>query len=928
MRRIDPRKNVSKACRGLLLALSAGVASTVQAALPTPYGQGQIAHKVVIPKLDTTVQPGTDLDQPPWNLAAKLTGNLDWRRIRTADLSVWSYLFYDDEALWLGYRCEVTPGPQLRAETRDRDENPRRDDHVTFSIDVGPTRRAYYRFMTNPLGTLYDSFIIDTSYNSDATVQTAVDERGWTAVIRVPFKDLPGRNPPAPGTTWSFNVATRTGFDNSWAPVLGGYHTPEEFSLLVFGPPEVRPVRLDAFRPLHVGPNAIHLHTPPETHYQWEAVDADARILDRGQGALSGTQALNLELTTDRIVHVNFAFHDADGRTLLTFWRPMDTRPLLHELTGLRATAQRVRRSLERYPDAAREMTRATLRDLSRFLATPLPEQGADWEPKADEARALRRRLNDASLYAQTLEKLAHDADFALALARPTEKVMIRDWPHRDWLDDRYELALARNEREAMQVVVIPYHKDLTNVEVAVSPLRSTQDGAPMAGSATVSLVGHVETRPAGSYLPEYVGWYPDPILHFQQRCDAAAGEHVAFWVEVATTTATSPGTYEGRITISADDATTLTLPLHVRVWDFDLPDGTHLRNAFTYSEPYTKKLYKDRWTPELARKYHDFILDHRLNIDALYGKDERDVELLKHGIARGMNAFNLFYVGRGADVDRIRELLQERMSQLEEAGIEEQAYIYGFDEVNDDSFPKVREIFGMVGELYPNLPRMTTGYDITFGQTTGLRDSIDIWVPLIPRYDMVEAEKLRAEGKEMWWYLCVGPRHPYPNFFVESPAIEPRLIMGAMSYKYQVGGVLYFMTNQWRLNDEPIASGPYTEWFPGSGKSRESVYANGDGSLFCPGPDGPLTTIRYTNIRDGLEDYEYLYKLASLVEMLRARPATVATRDFIERARALLAVPDGVVESSSRFTDDPDRLEAFRRRVANVVLEGQRLTR
>jgi hypothetical protein len=31
----------------------------------------------------------------------------------------------------------------------------------------------------------------------------------------------------------------------------------------------------------------------------------------------------------------------------------------------------------------------------------------------------------------------------------------------------------------------------------------------------------------------------------------------------------------------------------------------------------------------------------------------------------------------------------------------------------------------------------------------------------------------------------------------------------------------------------------------------------NGDGMLFYPGPDGPFSSVRFENIRDGIEDWE-----------------------------------------------------------------------
>ncbi len=135
-------------------------------------------------------------------------------------------------------------------------------------------------------------------------------------------------------------------------------------------------------------------------------------------------------------------------------------------------------------------------------------------------------------------------------------------------------------------------------------------------------------------------------------------------------------------------------------------------------------------------------------------------------------------------------------------------------------------------------------------------------------------------------------------------------------------------MTNGWKLIEEPISPGPYTDWFPGAGKSRDGVYANGDGSIFCAGPDGPVSTIRFENIRDGLEDYEYLWQLAEVTQAVALRPANLRRAEFLQAARALLAVPQGVVESSSRYTQDPHELYALRRAAAEAILQGRALAR
>ncbi len=908
-------------CAGMVLS----AAGTAFAGLPTDYNDGFVVHEVVVPKLPTPQELSTDLNRAPWTEASLLTGNIAWRTIRTADLPVQTYLFYDSEALYVGYRCEVTPGKNLRAEITERDADLKKDDHFTFELDVGATGRVFYRYKVNPIGNLYDSVIIDKSWNSRATIKTATDEKSWSAVMRLPFSDFKQAEPEA-GTFWTFNLATRTGYDNSWAPVLGGYHIPEQFSRIVFSGRKMQPVRILEFHPLHAGDNALRVQAPAETRYLLEAMDGRNRVNSVREGAVSQDGRVSFQLLSDEIDHVNFTFSDAEGKTLLSFWRPAEIPPLTSRLPALRERAALVRGAVERFPEKTRTETNRLLARVETFLSKPTDALSKNRATLHKQLCQLERSVTDAWLYAQTLAQLSPKARFAVGVATPMDKVMIKDFPCPGRCAEKYDLFVARNEHEAMQVVVIPMTGPLKRVTVAASPVTAEGGQGAFAGRVSPALVGHVKTMPTGSYESDYVGWYPDPILDFQQTCDVNEGEHVTFWVDVATDKDAKPGDYKSTLTVSAEGCEPLQVQLNIHVWDITLPDGSHLRNAFTYKTQATKQLYKKNWTKELERKYYEFILDHRLNIDSLYGKEERDVELLRYGKSKGMNAFNVFYVGKGASPDVIIKLLQERMPAIQKAGLEELAYLYGFDEVNDEVFPRIKEIFGAAHKLYPNLQTMTTGYDNTFGRTTGLRDYVDIWVPLIPEYNMIEADRLRAEGKDMWWYLCVGPRHPYPNWFVESPTIEARLLMGAMSYKYRVGGVLYFATNGWKLVEKPIESGPYTDWYPGSGKDRGGAYANGDGSLFCAGPDGPVTTLRYENIRDGLEDYEYLYILADVVKDVAGKPASIERAAYLQHARNLLSVCDDVVESSSRYTREPWRLYSFRRDVAEAIVKGREL--
>jgi hypothetical protein len=634
---------------------------------------------------------------------------------------------------------------------------------------------------------------------------------------------------------------------------------------------------------------------------------------------------------SDEVREVAVAFREGTGPALAECRLPMTSPQVAGRVAPLAKRFRETNEGLSRFPPAVRARVDALLKGLkprldeaARTVKEPAQHTAANWERLKQTVADLELRLDGPWSYARTLAT-APKAAFAVGFASPMQKVMIRDFPFEGVVEDHYDLSLARNEHEAVQVVVMPYERDLRNASVSVSPLRSKGDGRDFAGGAvTVLLVGHVKTEADTPYEVSYTGWWPDPLLDFQRKADVRAGEHVAFWVDVSTSPQTPPGDYEATVTVTAADCAPVALRLNVHVWDFELPKGTHLRNAFTYDEHQVRKVYGNKWNRELAYKYYDLILDHRLNIDHLYRGGPPDWEVIKYGVAKGMNAFNLINLGHGGLKGQREATLDEWVPKLKAAGLLDLAYVYGFDEVKGELFKAMRDTFGEIHRRYPGLRTMTTAQDASFGRDTGLREVVDIWVPLTPSYSLPEAEKLRKEGKAMWWYICVVPRPPYANWFVESAAIEARLLMGPMTYKYKADGVLYYLITLWRPNRKPIASGPYTDWNPGSFfNEKNSKTANGDGSLICPGPDGPLSTIRFENIRDGLEDYEYLWLLAERVAAARKLPVTPERQAYLQQAESLLAVPDTLVRDVMDYTRDPKTVDAFRAAVAKAIEQG-----
>jgi len=531
----------------------------------------------------------------------------------------------------------------------------------------------------------------------------------------------------------------------------------------------------------------------------------------------------------------------------------------------------------------------------------------------------------------------ASRAAVQVGLAGPMHKVMIHGqhhgWPFEGWFDTRYDLYLARREHEAFQVVVIPDQTVTASVSVSV-PQGLSGQGA-LKGSVTVSLVGHVDvaddwlsdlqiTYPP--HLVDYHGWWPDPILTFQQSCTVNANDRVAFWIDVATRPDAVPGDYEAAVTVQASGHPPVTITLYVHVWDIELPLASSLPTAFSCATWQAAEIYGSLWSDAMKYKFFDILLDHRLNATEIYRNTPPPIEWINYWLPRGEMAFNVSKLPT-RDESGVTWLYNWLKSQ----GRLGMGYLYGYDEIYIEDFPSMFQTFSEAHTRWPGLRTMTTAYDASFGtssSTAYVRPVVDIWVPLTTVYNLDEARRLRAEGKDMWWYIAVGPRHPYANFFVEYPAIEPRLLLGAMSYKYHTGGFLYYAMANWPpdINRTYITSGPYTSWDPRT-ILHSKGWADGDGSLLCPGPDGPIPTIRLEAVRDGLEDYEYLRILGDLVAKIRAGcPSTPERLAFLAEAEPLVAVPGSIVTSMATYTRDPAALYAFRSQVAARILQGKPL--
>lgn len=122
-----------------------------------------------------------------------------------------------------------------------------------------------------------------------------------------------------------------------------------------------------------------------------------------------------------------------------------------------------------------------------------------------------------------------------------------------------------------------------------------------------------------------------------------------------------------------------------------------------------------------------------------------------------------------------------------------------------------------------------------------------------------------KATGKVTTWYTWNQPT--YPNTLTASPPFGARIIPW-ISENRNLNGYLRWTYNSW-------PSDPYTDGtFMGHTFPTSPPYAPGDEYLLYPGQHGPVSSIRWENFRDGLED-------AALLDMLPSgSPARAAALD------------------------------------------------
>jgi cysteinyl-tRNA synthetase, unknown class len=526
----------------------------------------------------------------------------------------------------------------------------------------------------------------------------------------------------------------------------------------------------------------------------------------------------------------------------------------------------------------------------------------------------------------------------------------------------RVSLHAARNEYVAFQAMVTARGADLHGVDAALGRLTSLDGTIP---AAKVSLfrehylhVTEPSTAMYGEQSTTGPGWYPDPLVPLDAPdggapFDVAEGQNQGIWVDIYVPPDASPGLYRGTLRITATGETEVVLPVEVEVWDFALPQETHLPSFFMYqpgqlAAAHGVAKYGEEYL-DIEAEYLRMARAHRMNVStSIYpevhgtGNSTTIVWDSWHDefASRHLDG-TIFPDGRGSDLYALPigldnpdpaehgglgsaefeatfiTMLRQFRDHFQARGWYDRSFLYIVDEPNDaEAYDLVRYYGDLIDRSGTGFPLMVTEGPVP--QETGwgsLTGYVDIWCcggdawpgPMQARQSL---------GERAWTY---NGGEPYAGSqVIDTPGVAPRT-WAWIAERYGVEcwllwDVCYFHDLYNGETDNDIWSDPVTYDQRHSGGSWPD-WGNGDGTLFYPGTPqgiaGPVASQRMKSWRRGAQDYEYMW-------MLRQR-GQGALVDEVLAGMVPYAFGDAEGKTTS-WSDDPAVWEEARARMGEAL--------
>lgn len=474
----------------------------------------------------------------------------------------------------------------------------------------------------------------------------------------------------------------------------------------------------------------------------------------------------------------------------------------------------------------------------------------------------------------------------------------------------QFAVEAAKGETDGAQIVICPEQK-ISAYTATVSDLTGPNGAVISAKNMTLYVEIYARVVDGSEEFP--AGYYPDaliplPYIENAHENFVEAGNNQAFWLDIAVPEDVSAGDYTGSVTFLFDGEKR-EVPIRLTVFDFTMPKVTYMESSYLIWRNWVIQGELDN-TTEMWETYFDFLLDYNL-VGYDLPCEPGDIEAYKAAVRKYYDLVpNYFIPFKSAgnfviDYDFAYDYLYAIAEISLEDGInyfdKAKYYIHSiYDECNHDSvkeirYPATKVVLEKMDETEEQVVAdlieqgklrsrddaiaagllsvqhvMTTTYIEELAEDYG----VDLFCPGYGYFNTTDNieyyQQLMEEGIDIYSYGAMNGGLT-GSVLINDYTISGRDIMWS-KYAYGVTGDLY-----WN------ATGYMAWWqFVGTGyglindlytQASHDGLSNGDGYLLYPGAqygsEKPFPSIRLTERRDGIDDYDYMSLLQDRYDQL-----------------------------------------------------------
>ncbi len=507
---------------------------------------------------------------------------------------------------------------------------------------------------------------------------------------------------------------------------------------------------------------------------------------------------------------------------------------------------------------------------------------------------------------------LFHNSDIKIWSEPSIFKIFPEDNPEpAPQKDNSLQMHLARKERESIQIAIRNTGNKICTVQTILSEIKNRETGItiPKDVFSTYEVKFHHVSIP--SYFEGPTGYWPDMLIP-TSTIRIPPNSTSAFWLTLYAPETLPPGDYTGIFELQSDCFDPVEVEINIHVFSFSLPSSPTLKTDFGFSWDNALKSAQilSGEKPNASAVASDYLrnaIEHRITLRELtqlpmpkssnYKEELHNIlPKIQRLVKEGINTFSV-----PPQLINQPEQLKILYDFLKTNDLLKLSFVPLWEFPKEEDIEKLTNIVNQWKSIAPDLPLMIT----TRGLNPILPENVDIWCIHSPVFDTPNnkyiLEKIQA-GQKIWWCVNHAPPRPYANFFLDFAGIEHRIFFW-QTWILGIKGVHYWCINYSREKDPQKCP-------------LDVIPTNGDGFLVYPDKDGPINSIRWEIIRDGIEDYDYLNIFSQLIKELRE---TGNNPSLLQQAESVYNF-QGFCPDLINFSRDPKPLLNKRIEIAKLI--------